>query len=511
MSEDFKSAYLLHEQNRLDEAEPHYRAVGEDDPDYFNALNNLGLLLMRTNRLDEAIAVTRKASSLEPRNAETLNNLANMLAASGAHDEAWETFKASLAIYPANPRTLLRFLREARVLDRSQEAFPYMEAAARQKPRDAEFQQMLGALLNGLGRTEEARQAFERAVALRPNGHYYRDLAIVIRFTQDNPHLASMEQMARAPEAMPPDEWMALNFALGKAYADIGEHQRSFRHQIEGNRIRRAHTQYDEAGTLDLITRIQAAFDRDTVRDGGKGDPSERPVFIVGMPRSGSTLVEQVLASHPKFAGIGESPAFENSLRAIFGDMSFPEMAFALPEQLRATGEVYCAATMHPEAQRVADKMLANFLHAGLIHMVLPRARIIHVMRDPVDTCLSIFAEEFPAGAPWLFDLGELGRYYRAYARLMAHWRDVLPDGVMIDIRYEDVVACLEKEARRMIAHVGLEWDPACLSFDKTERAVWTASAAQVRRPIYKSSVGRWRPDPATLAPLLDALGDLAT
>jgi Tfp pilus assembly protein PilF len=513
MSQDFQAALALHQQGQLDEAEPLYRAVLQAEPDHFNALNNLGLLLAQRERLEEALALTRRAAALDPPNAETLANLGEMLSRAGDHAQARAAFEKSLAVQPANPRTLMRFIRVLRAQDRAEDALPALENASRMRPQSAEIHQMRGALLNGMGRQEEARLAFERAIVLRPNGHYYRDLAIVTRFTPDNKHIANMEAMQRHPN-IPLDQAMALHFALGKAYSDIGEHAHSFLHQTEANRRRRLQTQYAEDAELARIEKLKTEFTAETFRAPfSGGDPSNIPVFIVGMPRSGSTLAEQILASHPDIAAIGESPALHNNTAAALGNIDFTDTArLAGDDRLRAAGAAYVAAvsSLHPAAKRIADKMLMNFLYAGLIHLMLPNARIIHIMRDPVDTCLSIFSEEFPAGMPWMFDLGELGRFYRAYAGLMAHWRQVLPPGVMLDVRYEDIVADLEKEARRMVAHVGLEWDAACLAFDKTQRLVSTASAAQVRQPIYRSAIGRWRPDDANLAPLLKALGDLA-
>jgi hypothetical protein len=238
----------------------------------------------------------------------------------------------------------------------------------------------------------------------------------------------------------------------------------------------------------------------------------------VGMPRSGSTLIEQVLASHPRVIGGGERPDFGAALRgarrregalrdsdAFIAALSEPvlkRLAAAYLDRL-----VSAAAGTKANPLRITDKMLDNFRHLGLIHLALPNARIIHTRRDPVDTCLSCYSKLFAAPHPYSYDLGTLGRYWRAYDRLMAHWRAVLPPGVMLEVQYEQVVADFETEARRVIAHCGLDWDDACLDFYRTERPVRTASIVQVRQPIYRSSVGRWRPDAATLRPLLEGLG----
>jgi Sulfotransferase family len=248
----------------------------------------------------------------------------------------------------------------------------------------------------------------------------------------------------------------------------------------------------------------------------GLGNASERPLFILGMMRSGSTLVEQILASHPDVFAAGERPYFNEAYKAVRREISspahYPEtIQLFTGEQLRQVGDRYLArlngAARGSPAARITDKMPGNFSAIGLIHLALPNARIIHTIRDPIDTCLSCFSKLFSDDQPFTYDLSELGRYYRAYQNLMAHWHDVLPEGVLLDVRYEELVDDFEPQARRIVAYCGLEWDDRCLSFHDTDRPIKTASQAQVRRPVYRSSVGRWRPAPEILRPLLEGLG----
>jgi hypothetical protein len=266
---------------------------------------------------------------------------------------------------------------------------------------------------------------------------------------------------------------------------------------------------------LSDLERIRLVFDEKLMRAGKRrGNPSYLPVFIVGMPRSGTSLIEQMLASHPKVFGAGELTTFHNAVCELAepggASLPFPELLLSLPKhRLRALGDRYLGAVkvLAPAAARITDKMPGNFRYAGLIHLVLPNARIIHSRRDPIDTCPSCFSIQFTAGgSEYSYDLGELGRCYRAYEELMAHWRKVLPSGVMIDVQYEDLVQNPEREARRMVAHCGLDWDKRCLDVQSTERPVRTASAAQVRQPLYRSSIGRWRPGQEILQSLLDGL-----
>jgi hypothetical protein len=243
----------------------------------------------------------------------------------------------------------------------------------------------------------------------------------------------------------------------------------------------------------------------------GLGDPSPVPVFIVGMPRSGTTLVEQILASHPAVHALGERRLFEDALARVGGPNAVSTPACWTDAELRRIGGLYVEAARRAApagALRIVDKLPANFQYAGLIHAALPGAHIIHTCRDPVDTCLSAFSVLFAGVAqPYSYDLEELGRYYRAYRQAMAHWRNVLPTGVMLDVGYEAVVDDLEAQARRIVAHCGLDWDDRCLAFHATQRPVRTASHAQVRQPIYRGSLGRPRPPREMLLPLLEALG----
>ena len=233
------------------------------------------------------------------------------------------------------------------------------------------------------------------------------------------------------------------------------------------------------------------------------------PVFIVGMPRSGSTLIEQILAAHPRVHSGGEMHHFPLSLIAIRG-MNYPENVVGMTaEQIDDLGREYlkkATASMPKTAARFTDKLPNNVLYVGLIRLALPNARIVYAMRDPVDNCVSCFQQLFVDGQNFAYELGELGRYYRATEQVAEHWRHVLPADAMLEVQYEYVVADLESQARRIFDHCGLEWDDACLDFHKVERPVVTASAAQVRQPIYRSSVGRWRAYQDQLKPLLDAL-----
>jgi tetratricopeptide (TPR) repeat protein len=389
------------------------------------------------------------------------------------------------------------------------------ERAVALKPDFVEARHNLGNALLDQGMLEEARQAYEEAIILAPkSGRYYRSLVNTRRVVTGDHQLATMEQLARDMASLPLTDQTELHFALGKAYADLEQHERSFSHFLEGNALRRRELGYDEPTTLATFERMRAVFTSDLMNGKqGVGDPSTIPIFIVGMLRSGTTLIEQILASHPKVFGAGELPHLSHlaaSLKQPYSVLpAFPEIVPDLPaERLRQLGTSYVDAVsaMAPEAERITDKMPGNFALVGLIHLALPNARIIHMRRDPIDTCLSCFSILFTNGQPYSYDLAELGRYHRAYEEVMEHWRRVLPADVMLEVRYEDVVSDFERQARQVVAHCGLEWDDICLAFHKTRRTVRTASATQVRQPIYRSSIGRWRPYQKLLRPLIAEL-----
>ena len=286
---------------------------------------------------------------------------------------------------------------------------------------------------------------------------------------------------------------------------------RCFRHLSAGAALKRGLVRHDEAATLGDMGRAAQVFDRQmAARLEGHGDDLARPIFIVGMPRSGSTLVEQISSSHAGVSGLGEIGAFGKAMRGEgAGALAFPErIQFLSPAQVGRIGAAYAKniGELAPSAGRVVDKMLDNFLYLGLIAAALPKARIIHIRRDPVETCLSCFSKWFAAGYDFSYDLGELGRYYRAHQRLMNHWRAILPAEMLIAVDYEAVVADLEGESRRLAAFCGLEWDPRCLEFHNNQRQVRTASKTQVRQPLFDGSSRRRAVLAPHLAPLLEAL-----
>jgi tetratricopeptide (TPR) repeat protein len=496
------------------EAVPHFEQALTLQPDFATAHSNLGNALVDLDRAKEAIAHFERALVLQPDFASTECNLANALAMLERHPDAVQHFRKALALDPEMVAAHCGLGFSLHMSNHPEQALMSYERARALDPRSAAASHGLGLVTQTLGRLEESRLAFERSIELAPRmPAYHRALAETKRFGSGDPQLAAMEDLAGDMSSLPKRQQIELHFALGKAYDDLGRHELAFRHLLDGNTMKRQGEEYDEDATLTLWRHIEAVFTAELLqRNAGGGDPSNVPVFILGMPRSGSTLVEQTLASHPQVFGAGELRYMGDAARKFRGrDVSayFPDVATSMTgEQLRQFGARYVEQIKShaPAADCVTDKMPSNFRFIGLIHLALPNARIIHTRRDPVDTFLSCFSRLFGAKS-FTADLGELGRYYRAYAALMEHWRRVLPDGAMLEVQYEDLVGDFENEARRIVAYCGLAWDDRCLDFYRTSRPVRTASATQVRQPIYGTSVGRWRPYEPWLGPLLDALG----
>jgi tetratricopeptide (TPR) repeat protein len=515
----------LRELKRPEEAETVYRKALVQKPNDPDTLDNLALAVKDLDRLDEAGDLLRRALVIEARSDKLHLHYGTVLLDQDKVDEAAAATERALALNPNNHDAVNMMGRIAFERGDLRAALNYYQRALAMKPDLADAYNNMGNVLKELGQLKEAHEAYLDAIRLDPNiTGVYVNLADSKTFAAGDPHLATMESLAAKTEGLSPSDRMQLDFALGKAYADLKDYGRSFKHLLDGNARKRATISYEEKSTFGLFSRIESIFTRDLIKaKSGGGDPSPSPIFIIGMPRSGTTLVEQIIASHPAVYGAGELRTLNDVVLAVRGPdgntIPFPEFVPALEaRELKQIGSRYLALVRQlataPENkvekgtfERVTDKMPSNYYFAGLIHLALPNAKIIHTVRDPVDTCISCFSKLFSAEQNHTYDLGELGRYYKRYERLMAHWHRVLPAGRILDVRYEDVVADLESQARLIIAHCGLPWNDRCLSFHETARPIRTASASQVRQPIYKSAVGRWRVYEAHIGPLLKSLG----
>lgn len=448
------------------------------------AFNELRLDLSRVykqlDRLDDAVAMAATAVEHNPRNRNAHYLHASMLAINRAHDAALEAY------------------------DRATENDHFHPAAWLGK----------GHLLKTLGRSEEGIAAYRKAIEQRPNfGEVYWSLANLktFRFTPDE--IADMERRL-AGEDLDTDARVHFLFTLGKAREDEGEYARAFQYYNEACELQRPRVYYDPVETRVANNRILDVFTADFLAENaGHGCPDPAPIFIVGMPRSGSTLIEQILASHSQAEGTAELPDVGRIISMISArspEEDYPEAAAWLkPGDWRDLGEAYLERTRRHRhgLPYFTDKMPNNFPSVGLIHLMLPNAKIIDARRHPLDSCFGCFKQHFAYGQTFSYDLVEIADYYREYRRMMRHWHEVLP-GRVLEVRYEDMVRDQEGQTRRLLEHCGLEFEDACLRFYETERPVRTASSEQVRRPIYESSLNHWRHFREELAPVIEILGE---
>jgi tetratricopeptide (TPR) repeat protein len=380
----------------------------------------------------------------------------------------------------------------------------------------ARAHQNLGALLKSLGDMDAARSAYLRAVDIEPDmTGAWRALAEMRKYASaDDADIAYMTQVHQRQD-LDRSQQANICFALGKAYDDLEDYDTAFAYYAEGNAAQRQQVKPNMDRQVGELRRFRRSIDASVIaRWRGAGDPDPTPIFILGMPRSGTTLTEQILASHPKVEGGGElydlARTFSGVGKIAGLEGAFPDWLAEIDETgLKRLGRAYVDAIREgrENATFITDKMPANFRFVGLIRMILPNAKIIHTRRHPGDTCLSCYTKLFTEGQEFTYNLSDLGRYYRAYDELMAHWRAVLPPGDILEVGYERLVSDMEAQTRRLLDFCGLEWDDACLRFHENKRSVATASVMQVRRPVYTSSVQRWQRYRRHLDPLFQAMG----
>jgi tetratricopeptide (TPR) repeat protein len=537
---------------QLDDAIRHFREAIRLDPNLGPAYLNLAHSLQRQGNLQQAADCLRDCLARQPNYAEAHFNFGNLLVALRRREEAAAHFDEAIRLQPAFAPAYNNRGNVALDLGDVDEAIGYFEKAIKARPDYVEAQVSLGGALAERRDIEGAVEAYKQALRVQPtNPRAHNNLAEAYLDLGDsqqaqthlreaarlNPafirpllHLAANgfysaaepgveEIKSRLTDArLSRDATSQLHFILGYVHDRAGDTEAAFEHFRQGNALRRAILQQNgtafdpDANTIAMNRLIEYFTPEYFERTRGFGLESEVPVFIVGMPRSGSTLVEQILSAHSQVHGAGEIKdvnrlVIELSTR-LGGTETYPESLSKMDTALaREFAEKHLEQLKNRDssAARVTDKMLDNFFHLGLLATLFPKSRVIHCKRDPRDVCLSCYFQFF-RGLRFTWDLNDLGRCHRDYERVMAHWKNVLPIP-MLEVVYEDVVADLETESRRIVNFCGLEWQDRCLRFHENERKVHTMSRVQVRQPIYKSSVARWKRYEAHLEPLLKALG----
>ena len=502
-----------HVAGRLTQAENIYQQVLQSNPDQPVALHLLGLIAHQTGKNDIAVELISKAIIIQPNYAEAHYNLGNALSDLGRPDEAVNHFRAALTTNPDFTdahNNLGLVLQDLGQLD---EAITCYQNALALKPDYAMAHRNLGLALQELGRLDEACASFRTAVSVQPDyGEAHRNLSVSKKFTSHDDDIKAMEKAYASPR-LADEQKIHLSFALGKSFEDLKKFKESFQFYLTGNTMKRVTYDFSITSAKKYFSALKSVFTRELFAAHQKcGLPDRTPVFILGMPRSGTTLVEQIIASHPNVFGAGELNTLGQIITAHFGP--FDEARFgdninnADDKQFAiAAGDYIKSIRQHSEsADIITDKMPHNFLMIGIIKLILPNAKIIHCCRDPRDTCLSVFKNYFAGdGHHFAYRLDELAEYYNLYDDLMTHWRNVVP-GFIYDIEYEKLIGEQEPQTRALLAHCRLDWDGACLDFHKSDRSVQTASSVQVRKRIYKGSVQSWKPFEKDLEPLLDIL-----
>lgn len=506
-------------ENRIAVAESSLRAHLHERPTDVAAIRMLAEVAARLGRYGDAQTLLERCLELAPTFAAARHNLAITLHRRHQPLDALREIDTLLSVDPGNP-SYANF--KAAVLARLGDyalSIEIYERALAAYPNQPKVWMSYGHALKTAGRREDSIAAYRRSIALEPRlGEAYWSLANLKTFTFTPHELGAMTGQLRRRDLTREDE-LHFHFALGKAKEDAGEHVHAFEHYATGNRLRRAAVPYDANETTSYVDRCRSLFTRSFFEDRrGAGLTAGDPIFIVGLPRAGSTLLEQVLSSHPLVEGTMELPDILSIARKLGERKSrserskYPEVLATLDtDALSELGQRYLDDTRiqrKTAAPFFVDKMPNNFLHVGLIHLALPNARIIDARRHPLACCFSGFKQHFARGQNFTYDLEDIARYYRDYVALMTHFDEVLP-GRVLRVHYEAIVHDTEAQVRRLLQYCDLPFDERCLRFHETERAVRTASSEQVRRPIYTEGVEQWRHFEPWLDPLKRTLGSL--
>jgi tetratricopeptide (TPR) repeat protein len=487
---------------RKSEAIETLRGALRESPDNVDAMRCLAqVYVQEKQRLSDAEALLRRATELAPAYTAVWILLGGLLHDAGRHRESVEAFRQATTLEPKHAPAWTGLGNAHAFGGDVQEAREAYQRAVELDPGAAGAQMGLGHVLKTLGDQAGSLCAYRAAIAARPGfGEVYWSMANLKVFRFEDAEVDAMEEQLKREDLTQSAE-IHFRFALGKAWEDKGDYDRAWHYYDSGNQKQRKQVFHDPVLVEVRHDHIIEVFDREFLeRHAGAGHESAAPIFIVGLPRSGSTLIEQILASHSRVEGTQELPILPRLASSIGryrpDQKQYPHTARDLrARDFRAFGRQYleeAAAYRSTDRPHFTDKLPNNFSHVGLIHLILPNAKVINARRHPFDSCLGAYKQLFGKGQHFTYDMAELGDYYRKYHETMRHWHRVLP-GKVLDVHYEETVTDLETQVRRVLAHCGLPFEDACVRFYRTDRPVKTASSEQVRQPIYTRAAGYWR------------------
>ncbi len=530
----FNKAYHLQQAGKLQQAETLYNQILQVQPQFHMAWFQLGLIAVSVNKMDMAAQMIAKASECRPvemtyhralteiyrrlgdldkalhhgrqatkkgeNDADSFYNYGLALADDKKFEEAIEAYKQAVTLNPQYGLAYNNLGSAHENIDNLDYAFDAYKRAVEINPKHSEAQHNLGAILNQRGQNEEARECYIKAIEANPNFTYaHHSLSTLKKYTQDDPHVEMLENLTTQTAQMDHEMQTKFWFAIGKMRGDLKKYKGSFEAYERANKLHRQTYPYNVEDTKIATDGLMKSFGKGFSNRESKGCEDETPIFILGMPRSGSTLIEQILDCHSQIHGAGElkylSDIVASSINQAPDSNYVTWLENASDDELQDMGGRYIERlrTHSDDALKIVDKMPGNFFYVGLIQKILPNAKIIHSMRDPMDICISNYTRMFKQIMPFAYDLKELGQYCRHCDDLMAHWKDVLPKDFIIGLQYEELVEDLEGQAKELITFCGLEWEDGCLDFHQNKRVVKTASHDQVNKPIYKTSVKRWK------------------
>jgi tetratricopeptide (TPR) repeat protein len=501
-------------QKNLKQAIADCERLNRQCPDFAAGWHTASHLALKLNNPTMALTAIEKALSIEPDNTVWLLQKGLCLTKLGRMEDVDTvvehlTSRQMKSAYECSSLAMLLTR-----LERREEAVKYYEKAAELKPEEAKHYYNIACLQRSLGDVDAAERNFDKTISLDPTDYEaWKIRSELRRQTPGDNHVDRLEQLLI--DGIDDKRGKGhICYALAKELEDLGEAERSFHYLKLGADTRRSLMQYNIRRDLDTMESIRQTYGSDMFDGSIEGDSNSEAIFILGMPRTGTTLVERILSSHTDVFAAGELNDFAvqmmSLVKARVSDKSLSRdelVKLSTGIDFRKLGAAYVSSTrpFTGHTQRFIDKLPLNYLYVGLIHLALPNAKIINLKRHPLDTCYAIYKQLFLDAYPFSYDLKELGQYYVAYHRLMEHWHAVMP-GVVHTVEYEELVTDIETESRRLIEFCELEWQPQCLKFYENKEASTTASTTQVRQPVYRSSVGKWRAYRAQLAPLIDLL-----